>query len=64
MEKPIILMLEETKQSIYQAINQSGLPDYMLLPIVKELYEALDKSTKASLEKAKNEYYSIAEASE
>ena len=38
MEKPISMILNETKLGLADICNQSGLPSYMLEPILKELY--------------------------
>ena len=66
MEKPISMILNETKIDLADVCNQSGLPSYMLEPILKELYlEAKELSKqqlkqdeamyKASLNKQKEE---------
>lgn len=38
MQKPISLIIEETKRSLAQIINDSELPIYVLLPMLKDLY--------------------------
>ena len=66
MEKPISMMINDTKIGIANICNQSGLPSYILEPILKELYLEVkelsrqqlkqDEATyKASLEQDKQE---------
>lgn len=38
MQKPISLIIEETKKNLAQVINDSELPIYVLLPMLKDLY--------------------------
>ena len=38
MKKPISMIINETKLGLADICNQSGLPTYMLEPILKELY--------------------------
>lgn len=38
MQKPISLIIEETKKNLAQIINDSELPIYVLLPMLKDLY--------------------------
>lgn len=39
MEKPIVLAMEELKQNIMKAVQDSQLPIYIVEPIVKEMYQ-------------------------
>lgn len=38
MEKPITLKIKETKQNLVKALNESGLPLFILEPILKDIY--------------------------
>ncbi len=38
MEKPITLIIFETKKAIAEMVQESGLPIYIIEPIIKELY--------------------------
>ena len=66
MEKPISMMINETKIGIANICNKSGLPSYILEPILKELYLEIKELSrqqlkqdeaiyKASLEQEKTE---------
>lgn len=37
MEKPITLIIKETKKSLYETINNSGLPAFVLYPLIKDI---------------------------
>lgn len=39
MEKPIVLAMEELKQNIMKAVQDSQLPIYIVEPIMKEMYQ-------------------------
>ena len=41
MEKPMSLVVKETKEEIVNIINEKKLPAFILEPIVKEVYEAV-----------------------
>lgn len=38
MEKPVTLIIFETKKSIAEIVQKSGLPVYIIEPIMRELY--------------------------
>lgn len=41
MDKPLSLAIEDTKNSIITAINESKLTPVLLKPIVKEIYDEI-----------------------
>ena len=41
MEKPISIMIDETKTSLISMINNSGLPFWILEPMVKDIYQEI-----------------------
>ena len=59
MEKPLNLIIEEGKESIIKAVNSSGLPAYLLEPIIKDIYNEIvvlkNKELDESKEKMKKE---------
>lgn len=59
MEKPLNLIIEEGKQNIIKAVNDSGLPAYLLEPIIKDIYNEIAnlkiKELQESKEKMKKE---------
>ena len=56
MEKPISMILNETKLGLANICNQSGLPSYMLEPILKELYLEAKELAKQQLKQDEEMY--------
>ena len=56
MNKPANLIIEETKEKIVKVINESGLPPFLLEPILKNLYDQISILKQQELEKSKQEY--------
>lgn len=56
MNKPANLIIEETKEKIVKVINESGLPPFLLEPILKNLYDQISILKQRELEKSKQEY--------
>ena len=54
--KPLNLQLEEAKQEIVQAINNTGLFPFLLEPIIKDIYNEIVILKQNELEKSKAEY--------
>ena len=56
MNKPANLIMEETKGNIIKIINDSGLPPFLLEPILKDLFNQISILKQQELEKSKQEY--------
>ena len=56
MNKPANLIVEETKENIVKIINGSGLPPFLMEPILKDLYNQISILKQQELEKSKQEY--------
>lgn len=59
INKPVILVAEETKTNLINTINgaiQSGLPCYMLEPIIRELFTDISNVKKQELEAVQKQY--------
>ena len=56
MNKPANLIVEETKEGIVKMINESGLPPFLLEPILKDLYNQVTILKQQELAKSKQEY--------
>lgn len=56
MNKPANLIVEETKANIVKIINESGLPPFLIEPIIKDLYNQINILKKKELAKSKQEY--------
>lgn len=53
MDKPLPVIIDETKQALIKVINDSGLPACILAPLAKELFEATMQAQQAELERAR-----------
>ena len=56
MNKPANLIIEETKENLVKVINESGLPPFLLEPVLKDLYNQISILKQQELEKSKQEY--------
>ena len=56
MNKPANLIMEETKENIAKVVNESGLPPFLLEPILKDLYNQVSILKQQELEKSRQEY--------
>ena len=56
MEKPISLILRDTKLELAKICNESKLPVYLLEPILKELYIEIKELTKQQIEYDEKSY--------
>ena len=56
MNKPANLIMEETKENIVKIINESGLPPFLVEPIIKDLYKQVSILKQQELEKNRQEY--------
>lgn len=56
MNKPIQLIIEETKNNIVNTINKAELPMCCISPILKDIYEQTVLLEKQQLDMAKEEF--------
>lgn len=56
MEKPIVLAMEELKQNIMKAVQDSQLPIYIVEPIMKEMYQQCNMANEEFKMKQITEY--------
>ena len=56
MNKPANLLVEETKENIVKIINESGLPPFLVEPIIKDLYNQINILKQQELEQSKKQY--------
>ena len=56
MTKQANLIIEETKENLVKVINESGLPPFLLEPVLKDLYNQISILKQQELEKSKQEY--------
>ena len=56
MNKPANLIVEETGEKIAKIINESGLPPFLLEPLLKEIYKQISFLKQKELENSKKDY--------
>ncbi len=56
MTKPANLIIEETKENLVKVINESGLPPFLLEPVLKDLYNQISILKQQELEQSKKQY--------
>lgn len=57
MEKPITIIIQETKDQLIGIINASNLPPVILEPVVRDIYNEINTLTKMQYEKDLKEYH-------
>ena len=56
MNKPANLIVEETKEELVKVINESGLPPFLVEPILKDIYNQVTVLKQKELEESKKSY--------
>ena len=56
MNKPANLIVEETGEKIAKIINESGLPPFLLEPLLKDIYKQISFLKQKELENYKKDY--------
>ena len=56
MNKPANLIIEDTKENLTKIINESGLPPFLIEPMVKDIYNQVYILKQKELEKTKVDY--------
>ena len=56
MDKPLSVRKEEFESSLVQLINNSGLPSYILEPIVKNYYSELKELSQIQTKQEREQY--------
>lgn len=57
-EKPLSLIIKECRENIESVINNSGLPPYLLEPILKDYYNQVSILSHNMIVEEENEYLS------
>lgn len=56
MNKPADLIVEETRENLSKVINESGLPPFLIEPIIRDIYNQISFLKQKELEKSKKDY--------
>lgn len=55
-EKPVSMRIAEFKSDLIELVNESGLPSFILLPILKDTTEMINKADQELLERDTQKY--------
>ena len=64
MEKPLSVKREEFLLAIVNAINNSGLPPFMVYDVMKDITSNVERLAREQLEADKKSYYESLQANE
>ena len=56
MNKPVNLILEETKEKLSKTINESGLPAFLIELLIKDIHNQVVFLAQKELDKTKKDY--------
>ena len=56
MNKPTSLIVQECKQDLVNTLNNSGLPAFILEPIIKDIYQQIAQAMVQEYNRDKQEY--------
>lgn len=56
VSKPIVLIIKETEASVIEILNNSGLPNFILRPLLEKLYNQSIHLENQEYESAKSQY--------
>lgn len=56
IEKPIIVVLRETEESIVNSINSSKLPNFILRPMIEKIYNQIVQNEVNEYNLSKEQY--------
>lgn len=56
MEKPLSVIMTEVKTNVAKIINDSGIPMYILEPVIRDVYEQLCRVGNQQMEREAKEW--------
>lgn len=56
IQKPTVVLIEETRRKIGEIINESGLPAFLMAPVMRDLYEEATNASRMEYETQKRQY--------
>ena len=56
IQKPTVVLIEETRRKIGEVINESGLPAFLIAPVMRDLYEEANNASRMEYETQKRQY--------
>ena len=56
IQKPTVVLIEETRRKIGDIINESGLPAFLLSPVMRDIFEEVRDASRVEYETQKKQY--------
>ena len=56
IQKPTVVLIEETRRKIGDIINESGLPAFLIAPVMRDLFEEVHEASRVEYETQKKQY--------
>lgn len=56
IQKPTVVLIEETRKKIGDIINESGLPAFLIAPVMRDLFEEATNASRMEYETQKRQY--------
>ena len=56
IQKPTVVLIEEIRKKIGDVINESGLPAFLVSPVMRDLYEEVRNASRMEYETQKRQY--------
>ena len=56
IQKPTVVLIEETRRKIGEVITESGLPDFLIAPVMRDLFEEVTNASRMEYETQKRQY--------
>jgi hypothetical protein len=56
IQKPTVVLIEETRRKIGEVITESGLPAFLITPVMRDLFEEVTNASRMEYETQKRQY--------
>ena len=56
IQKPTVVLIEETRRKIGEVITESGLPAFLIVPVMRDLFEEVTNASRMEYETQKRQY--------
>lgn len=56
IQKPTVVLIEETRRKIGEVITESGLPAFLIAPVMRDLFEEVTNASRMEYETQKRQY--------
>ena len=56
IQKPTVVLIEETRRKIGEVITESGLPAFLIAPVMRDFFEEVTNASRIEYETQKRQY--------